>query len=453
MSFALLFTAGYLWKHSAAPWGWFYGGFFGSQLLLAVSAYLLNQSIDRHAYYPGSLHDLLYSVALASITVVGLSGRNLIKTSPIAKKNAAHLPLARLGVVAVLSLPLITALTIFTSDTALAVSRFRQLVVQATVFVMTCLLFRRQHQLRTALAEANESLKESSLTDPLTGASNRRFFDATISSDASQILRSYLSPQPSGASDLIFYMVDLDSFKEVNDRYGHNAGDLLLREVTKRITSAIRSSDTLIRWGGDEFLIVSRYADRADAASFASRILRVIGGSNVSLLDGHIEFHQTCSIGWAAFPWRPREPHSVSLESVLALADRGVYEAKTAGRNRAIGVSPSDEASVFYFAAAGGSVGRYAVQTDCSIGPPRPLLSEIGHLQAWAIPPTVGAAGVVPGGNTSRGGLNRYRHVSETESVCVYCSEIFRTSTSISRKVAEEVHADFCVGSAASDRR
>lgn len=445
VSVALLLIAGFLWKHSTAPWGWFYGSFFVAQLLLAASAYVANQSLDRHNYYPGSLYDLPYSVALAAMTVAGLIGRNLIRISPTVREDATPLPVVKLGVLAVLSLPLITALTVLNPDTPLAVSRFRQMVVQVTVFVMTCLLFRRQQQLRTALAKANQLFKEASLTDPLTGASNRRFFDATISSDASQILRSHVSPQQGTASDLIFYMVDLDSFKEVNDRYGHNAGDLVLREVAKRITSVIRSSDTLIRWGGDEFLIVSRYANRADAASFASRILMAVGGANVALLGDHIELHQTCSVGWAAFPWRPREPYSTSLESVLALADQGVYEAKTAGRNRAIGVSPSDESSLFYVAAAGDRAGRYSVRTDCLMGPPNPLLSETRYLQACAALPTTAAAEDTPASDTSRGIGNRYTHVSETESVCVYCSEIFRTSTSISLRIAEEVHADFCV--------
>lgn len=403
LSFTLLLTAGFLWKHSTARWRWFYGSFFAAQLLLTVSAYLANQAIDRHAYYPGSLHDLPYSVALALITGAGLVGRNLIKISPAVKKGVTALPLIRLGVLAVLSLPLITALTILNPDTPLAVSRFREMAVLGTVFVMAALVFRRQDQLRKELANANQLFKEASLTDPLTGTSNRRFFDATISSDASQILRSHASPQQGTPPDLIFYMVDLDGFKEVNDRYGHNAGDLVLREVTNRIGSVIRTSDTLIRWGGDEFLIVSRHANRADAASFASRILVAMGGSNVALPGHRIEFQQTCSIGWAAFPWLLREPDSVSVESVLALADRGVYEAKTAGRNRAIGVSPSDETSRFYIAAAGERVDRYSVQTDCVMGPSKPSLSEISYRQACAPLPDTAKAGDTPTSNISQG--------------------------------------------------
>jgi hypothetical protein len=143
-----------------------------------------------------------------------------------------------------------------------------------------------------------------------------------------------------------------------------------------------------------------------------------VGASNVVLPGDRIEFHQTCSIGWATFPWLLREPDSVSLESVLALADRGVYEAKTAGRNRAIGVSPSDGTSQFYVAAAGEHVDRYSVQTDCVIGPPKPLLSEMSLRQECA-PPDIATAGDTPGSNISQGITNHYTHISEAESVCV----------------------------------
>ena len=348
----LLLTLGFLWSHSFGRWKWFYASFFGAQLLITASGYLANQAIDKHIYYPGSWYDLPYSGALASVTVVGLLGSTLATTTPAAKIRETPLPLTKLGVLAVLSLPVITAWTILNSNTPLPVAKFREFVVLGTVFVMAALVFTRQHQLRAELTEANQVLHEASLTDPLTGARNRRFFDATISGDASQSVRSYAAPQELSARDLIFYMVDLDDFKEVNDRYGHNAGDNVLLEVTNRIASVIRSSDILVRWGGDEFLIVSRYTNRADAAIFASRILTAVGNSKAIALSGDIEVRQTCSIGWAAFPWYPGEPDKVPCEAVLGFADRGVYEAKLAGKNRAIGISPSDTGKMVLIATA-----------------------------------------------------------------------------------------------------
>src|ERR1035438_8334284 len=122
------------------------------------------------------------------------------------------------------------------------------------------------------------------------------------------------------------------------------------------IASVIRSSDILVRWGGDEFLIVSRYTNRADAAIFASRILTAVGDSKAIALSGDIEVRQTCSIGWAAFPWYPGEPDKVPCEAVLGFADRGVYEAKLAGKNRAIGISPSDTGKMVLIATVGDHV-------------------------------------------------------------------------------------------------
>ena len=175
-------------------------------------------------------------------------------------------------------------------------------------------------------------------------------------------------PRKSGANDLIFYLVDLDDFKEVNDRYGHDIGDEVLVNLIRRINSVIRSSDVVVRWGGDEFLVVCRYSNREEAASFASRILTAVGNPNPGLASAGLEIRQTCSIGWTAFPWYPDRPHEVPLETVLRLADRGVYEAKR-GKNRAMGIVPSDTGTILTIATPGDRVSSYSVQMVCVEGP------------------------------------------------------------------------------------
>jgi len=130
------------------------------------------------------------------------------------------------------------------------------------------------------LQHANQELREASLTDPLTGARNRRFFQLTIDADINQVLRSYGPGTDSSDTrnrDLVFYLIDADHFKEVNDLYGHLAGDELLGEMTRRIQSAVRMSDVLVRWGGEEFMVVSRASNRTEATALASRILHAIG--------------------------------------------------------------------------------------------------------------------------------------------------------------------------------
>src|SRR5208283_2982963 len=264
---------GVLWNRGLGRWRWFYGAFFGAQVLKAGSSYLVNRAIDEHVYYPGSWFDWPFSVGLAAFTVVGLIGLTLGRTTAASKKLKPVLQVSRLGMLAVLSLPIMAAWAVLDRHTPSQVTQFRVLVMLGTMLVMAFLVFVRQHQLGTELAAANQVLREASLTDPLTGLRNRRFFDVRVSDDVNQVLRSYAGPQKSLAHDLIFYVVDLDNFKEVNDRYGHEIGDKVLVEVAQRIATAIRHSDVLLRWGGDEFLIVSPNARRAEAGFLASRVL------------------------------------------------------------------------------------------------------------------------------------------------------------------------------------
>jgi diguanylate cyclase (GGDEF)-like protein len=193
------------------------------------------------------------------------------------------------------------------------------------------------------LERLNQELREASLTDPLTGTRNRRFFQVTIEGDTRQAIRSYLTDKGVGRNrDLIFYIVDADLFKEVNDLYGHAAGDEMLSEMTRRIQSAIRMSDVLVRWGGEEFLVVSRYTERTEATTLASRILHMVGNEPFHLKHAGTSLRRTCSVGWAAFPWFCAAPDTVDYEAVVELADQALYAAKQAGRNRAIGMLPRD---------------------------------------------------------------------------------------------------------------
>lgn len=197
------------------------------------------------------------------------------------------------------------------------------------------------------LARANRELEEASLTDPLTGARNRRFFYSTIAADANQANRAYYS-EIEGYSrdhrDLVFYLIDLDHFKDVNDAHGHDAGDEVLVHAAQRLARVVRQSDFLIRWGGEEFLVVCRAAERKDAAIFAERILAAVGREPFSIAGGK-KVSKTCSVGWAPYPWEPGVAE-LSVDEVLKLADRGLYRAKERGRNQAVGMLPLEMAEV-----------------------------------------------------------------------------------------------------------
>jgi diguanylate cyclase (GGDEF)-like protein len=195
------------------------------------------------------------------------------------------------------------------------------------------------------LAAANRELEELSLTDPLTGLRNVRFFQSVAKGDASLFRRTNIGspsgPPPSRNRDMVLYVVDLDFFKKVNDTFGHPAGDTVLQEAAKRLRQATRASDILVRWGGEEFLVVARNTERDEAAVLAQRILEHISNDPVRLPDGSL-IQCSCSIGFAPFPWDKKNPDKISLDQVIVLADRCLYLAKANGRHRAVGCSALD---------------------------------------------------------------------------------------------------------------
>lgn len=220
------------------------------------------------------------------------------------------------------------------------------------VSMRTKTLNRRRVELEEAVAQRsaelvqkNKELEEASLTDPLTGTRNRRYFYETIPTDIAQTERSHLKNRESDSGEncqeLIFVLVDIDRFKRVNDELGHTAGDRLLREVAKRLASVMRRSDDLVRWGGEEFMLVCRTTDRENAAVFCNRVLEVIRNLSFEVGNG-VEIHKTCSIGWAPYPWLKDDVGLLSLDNVIELADKALYLAKREGRNRAYGLLPSE---------------------------------------------------------------------------------------------------------------
>ena len=233
------------------------------------------------------------------------------------------------------------------------------------------------------LARANAELQAMSLTDPLTKVRNRRFFRETIEADAMQVVRAYRRAGPNSGpiehGDLIFYFVDLDHFKRVNDDYGHYAGDKVLMETARRLSNIVRQSDLLIRWGGEEFLVVLRSGTRADGDILARRLLRLMGEEPFDIGDGK-RIPMTCSIGWGAFPWIPAQPDALSVDDVLVLADRSMYAAKDAGRNYAVGIAPGTE--LLRETGAGAPV-----RVDLLV-PESPLVRLTRSLGSWIQPST-----------------------------------------------------------------
>jgi diguanylate cyclase (GGDEF)-like protein len=199
-------------------------------------------------------------------------------------------------------------------------------------------LRQRSHELerlvseRTAeLNDAYVKIQEASLTDPLTQLRNRRFLEQAIGQDL-ELARRH-ARQGDAGHDLVCLLLDIDHFKSVNDRYGHAAGDAVLAQTADVLRSSVRTSDYAVRWGGEEFLVVARFIDRAEAAPIAEKIRAAVEAREFTRVDGP-PLRVTCSIGYAAYPCSVESPDATSWEEVINQADAALYEAKRGGRNQ-----------------------------------------------------------------------------------------------------------------------
>jgi diguanylate cyclase (GGDEF)-like protein len=208
------------------------------------------------------------------------------------------------------------------------------------------LLTRRNTELKGAYA----AMKDLSLTDPLTGLRNRRFLTQAIDQDIAHAVRQHESRHGGphtrqnarvNRADLIFFLVDLDHFKAVNDTHGHATGDEVLVQFKDRLLAVFRTSDHIVRWGGEEFLVVARGTQRACAPLLAERLRRGVAGQAFRVANGQA-LRLTCSIGFACFPPDPAQPRQVGWMEVVERADQRLYQAKAGGRDRWVGESSPD---------------------------------------------------------------------------------------------------------------
>jgi diguanylate cyclase (GGDEF)-like protein len=150
--------------------------------------------------------------------------------------------------------------------------------------------------------------------DALTGLANRRALEEILAAEISRAHRF--------KHELAVVLLDLDRFKEINDSFGHAAGDMMLRAVSRLLTSLARQGDTVARWGGEEFVVVLPETDLPGARRFAERLRRTIEAHPVD------EMRTSASCGVATM--LPED----NAETLLGAADQGLYRAKSNGRNR-----------------------------------------------------------------------------------------------------------------------
>jgi diguanylate cyclase (GGDEF)-like protein len=200
---------------------------------------------------------------------------------------------------------------------------------------------------RTAeLEESRRQLELASLTDPLTGLMNRRYLDSRIHQDLAQARRAYHAPKLHPNQDIVFMLIDLDDFKDVNDTYGHAAGDRVLREYGELIGAQLRESDYIVRWGGEEFLVVARQTEAKFYKIIADRILEAARAHRFSLDDGEHSISCLCSLGISPFPFVPRQADFLSWEQIIEVADTATYMAKDRGRNGWVAIHGSETTTI-----------------------------------------------------------------------------------------------------------
>jgi diguanylate cyclase (GGDEF)-like protein len=202
----------------------------------------------------------------------------------------------------------------------LAAEQFRQkaILIAAALAIVVCVLLSWAF---SRLRKAGAQLRYASEHDTLTGLHNRRYFNDNI-------LQSYRDRGFHGC----LILIDVDHFKRINDVLGHPTGDAVLTVLGERLSGSLRAKDTLVRWGGEEFLAVLDPLSESELNATVGRLLNIVETSPVLANGQSVEC--TVSIGCARFPIQGAVM-DIALERAITLVDKALYRAKSAGRNRA----------------------------------------------------------------------------------------------------------------------
>jgi diguanylate cyclase (GGDEF)-like protein len=176
------------------------------------------------------------------------------------------------------------------------------------------------------IKQLKEHYESMSMLDELTGLYNRRYFYAQIETTLARTKRH--------GEPVCILVFDLDHFKKINDAYGHGLGDIVLKDVSNSVREEIRESDILVRFGGEEFVIIFTDTDSDMGQAFAERIRKKI--ASLSWQVKAQEINITASIGVYCVVADTFSQDSLDIDSLLSYADHALYAAKASGRNRIV---------------------------------------------------------------------------------------------------------------------
>lgn len=198
---------------------------------------------------------------------------------------------------------------------------------------------RKIKRLNLELAERNQELKDLTFLDPLTRLNNRRYVHEVVYVTASTFLNLRKTPEVQhrnmNTSNKVMgiFMIDIDDFKKINDEHGHEFGDRTLVEVASCIKNKVRSDDIVIRWGGEEFLVILPHLLPESMEQLSAKLLHATADMGLLTPDGNRK-PVTLSIGATYFPLGFPKPGPLSFEDVINLSDALMYMSKGNGKNQ-----------------------------------------------------------------------------------------------------------------------
>jgi diguanylate cyclase (GGDEF)-like protein len=195
-----------------------------------------------------------------------------------------------------------------------------------------------------ALEIANHRLEEASQTDPLTALRNRRYMANQIPADLAYYDRQLQQGGHQGEA-MVFALVDIDFFKAVNDNHGHRAGDRVLQQFAQVLSGLVRTGDYVVRWGGEEFLLVFRPMPMRNLSIIGDRIRAAVTGHEFDIGTG-TPLKLTCSAGLSEYPLFRDHRTQLGWETMVELADQALYFVKSHGRDGWAAFRPTETTDI-----------------------------------------------------------------------------------------------------------
>jgi diguanylate cyclase (GGDEF)-like protein len=329
----ILALAALSWRCSGA-WRKLYSRLLVGSLGYTVSAHVINAAIDKRSYYTGSYYDLplIFSIIVICWAATSASTEDAPEELPEDTADTYSTGwLTRIAFFALLSVPVLSAWALESSNLPELIRNFRIIVSMIAIVALGTLLFFVQRNLKERLqqsladakdsldklAVAREALQHQATHDAMTGAMNRSAIVEALDRELGRAART--------ETKVAVLMIDLDHFKEINDRFGHHAGDVAIIAASTRMQDCVRAHDLVGRYGGEEFLAVIPESDYPVALQIAERLRKHLSASPVMWQSNEIRI--TATIGVAL-----SHPGDNS-QQLLRRADVALYSGKNTSRD------------------------------------------------------------------------------------------------------------------------